>query len=148
MNLKSTDGQIDRQSTDKSRKSTDVSDLVARGGRAQSPDTHPTGRSNHPTADGMRMTPKEEAHRSHAAARRHQQGLGAREVHNITVTRDEILCSLTKPEVFILAIAEFQDEARDNVHYLRQPFRSEHAFGATSVNYDLTDLTLRASAPI
>ena len=66
---------------------------------------------------------------------------------NITVTRNEILYSLNKPDAFILAIVEFHDATRHGVHYLRQPFRSEPDFGATSVNYDLADLILRASAP-
>ena len=45
----------------------------------------------------------------------------------ITVTRNEILYSLNKPEDFILAIVEFMgDEHR--VHYAREPFRARARF--------------------
>ncbi len=65
----------------------------------------------------------------------------------ITVTRNEILYSLNKPEDFILAIVEFMPEERHKVHYIRQPFRREPDFGVTSVNYDFSDLLSRAGAP-
>jgi SNF2 family DNA or RNA helicase len=65
----------------------------------------------------------------------------------ITVTRNEILYSLNKPEDFILAIVEFLDGDTHRVHYLRQPFKREPDFGVTSVNYDFADLLARASAP-
>jgi hypothetical protein len=65
----------------------------------------------------------------------------------ITVTRNEILYSLNKPEDFILAIVEFLDESTHKVHYLRQPFGREPDFGVTSVNYDFTELLARAGKP-
>ncbi len=65
----------------------------------------------------------------------------------VTVTRNEILYSLNKPDDFILAIVEFQGEDRHQVHYLRQPFRREPDFGVTSVNYDFAELLARAEAP-
>lgn len=65
----------------------------------------------------------------------------------ITVTRNEILYSLNKPEDYILAIVEFLADGDHRVHYVRQPFRSEPDFGATSVNYDFADLLARAQAP-
>ena len=65
----------------------------------------------------------------------------------ITVTRNEILYSLNKPDDFILAIVEFFDENEHRVHYVRQPFQREPDFGVTSVNYDLKDLIDRAEAP-
>ena len=65
----------------------------------------------------------------------------------ITVTKNEILCSLNKPEDFILAIVEFLDDTNHRVHYLRQPFQREPDFGASSVNYDFADLLARADAP-
>jgi len=64
----------------------------------------------------------------------------------ITVTRNEILYSLNKPDDFILAIVEFMG-AGHRVHYLRQPFRREPDFGATSVNYNFVELITRASPP-
>lgn len=64
----------------------------------------------------------------------------------ITVTRNEILYSLNKPEDFILAIVEFDGDSH-HVHYVRQPFTREPDFGVTSVNYDFADLITRASRP-
>ena len=65
----------------------------------------------------------------------------------ITVTRNEILFSLNKPDGFILAIVEFPDEGGHRVHYLRRPFRREPDFGATGVLYDFSDLLARAGEP-
>ena len=65
----------------------------------------------------------------------------------ITVTRNEILYSLNKPEDFILAIVEFTGEETHNVHYLRQPFQREPDFGVTSVNYDFASLLLASTEP-
>lgn len=63
----------------------------------------------------------------------------------ITVTRNEILYSLNKPEDFILAIVEFSDGENHRAHYLRQPFQREPDFGVTSVNYDFAELLARAA---
>ncbi|MBI5524649.1 MAG: DUF3883 domain-containing protein [Desulfarculus sp.] len=65
----------------------------------------------------------------------------------ITVTRNEILYSLNKPEDFILAIVEFTDGDGYRVHYLRQPFQREPDFGVTSVNYGFAELLARAGSP-
>jgi len=65
----------------------------------------------------------------------------------ITVTRNEILYSLNKPEDFILAIVEFMSDDTHRVHYLRLPFRREPDFGVTSVNYDFGELLARAEVP-
>jgi SNF2 family DNA or RNA helicase len=64
----------------------------------------------------------------------------------ITVTRNEILYSLNKPDDFILAIVEFDGDAH-RVHYIRQPFRREPDFGVTSVNYDFAELLAKATTP-
>ena len=64
----------------------------------------------------------------------------------ITVTKNEILYSLNKPDDFILAIVEFDGETH-RVHYVRRPFQREPDFGVTSVNYDFTDLLARAEGP-
>jgi len=40
----------------------------------------------------------------------------------ITVTRNEILYSLNKPDDFILAIVEFAVDDTHRVHYVRRPF--------------------------
>lgn len=65
----------------------------------------------------------------------------------VTVTKNEILYSLNKPDDFILAIVEFRDGASERVHYVRRPFQREPDFGAASVNYVMADLLKRAEAP-
>ena len=65
----------------------------------------------------------------------------------ITVTKNEILYSLNKPDDFILAIVEFLDADSHRVHYVRRPFQREPDFGVTSVNYDFPELILRAESP-
>ena len=65
----------------------------------------------------------------------------------ITVTKNEILYSLNKPDDFILAIVEFLDGGRHRVRYLHHPFQREPDFGVTSVNYDFAKLLVRAEAP-
>ena len=65
----------------------------------------------------------------------------------VTVTRNEILYSLNKPEDFILAIVAFQDSDSHRVHYIREPFQREPDFGAASVNYAFQDLLSKAEEP-
>ena len=65
----------------------------------------------------------------------------------VTVTRNEVLCSLNRPDDFILAIVELLGGEQHRVHYVRRPFRREPDFGVTSVNYDLRELIDRAEAP-
>mgnify|MGYP001443691682 CR=1 FL=1 len=65
----------------------------------------------------------------------------------ITVTRNEILYSLNKPESFILAMVEFGPNDCHKVYYLRNPFQREPDFGVTSVNYNFADLLARAGDP-
>jgi hypothetical protein len=65
----------------------------------------------------------------------------------ITVTKNEILYSLNKPEDFILAIVEFLEGDAHRVHYVRRPFQREPDFGVTSVNYDFAELIRRSGEP-
>ena len=65
----------------------------------------------------------------------------------VTVTRNEILYSLNKPDDFILAIVLFDGSDRPPVRYVRQPFQREPDFGAASVNYTLRDLLAKAEDP-
>ena len=69
------------------------------------------------------------------------------DAETITVTRNEILYSLNKPDDFILAIVVFLGRTEHRVHYVRQPFQREPDFGVTSVNYKLQDLLARAEDP-
>jgi len=65
----------------------------------------------------------------------------------VTVTRNEILYSLNKPEDFILGIVEFLADDTHRVHYVRSPFQREPDFGVTSVNYELAALLTRSEGP-
>ncbi|MBM3464271.1 MAG: DUF3883 domain-containing protein, partial [Armatimonadetes bacterium] len=67
--------------------------------------------------------------------------------NTVTVTKNEILTSLNKPDEFILALVEFLEGDGHRVHYVRRPFRREPDFGVTSVNYDFSELLLRAGEP-
>ncbi len=66
---------------------------------------------------------------------------------DITVTRNEILTALNKPEEFILAIVLFRDTQSSSVHYVRRPFGAEPDFGVTSVKYNLGELLAKAEEP-
>jgi superfamily II DNA or RNA helicase len=92
--------------------------------------------------------------------------LGAK---TVTVTKNEILTALNKPDDFILAIvlvphaqdspntdpyqlkemAETYRIAQDGsqTYYIRRPFAKEPDFGVTSVNYNLDDLLEKAENP-
>ena len=65
----------------------------------------------------------------------------------VTVTRNEILYSLNKPEDFILAMVEFLPQGQYRTRYLREPFSTEPDFGVTSVNYDFAQLLARSEEP-
>jgi superfamily II DNA or RNA helicase len=65
----------------------------------------------------------------------------------VTVTKNEILTSLNKPDDFILALVEFQGGNGHRVRYLRRPFHREPDFGVTSVNYNFLELIARGENP-
>jgi hypothetical protein len=65
----------------------------------------------------------------------------------VTVTMNEILYSLNKPEDFILAMVGFGADGSHEVRYLRRPFGQEPDFGVTCVNYDFEELLARAELP-
>ncbi|HOC22617.1 MAG TPA: helicase-related protein [Anaerolineae bacterium] len=71
----------------------------------------------------------------------------AAEADTVTVTRNEILTSLNKPENYILALVAFETLERYQVRYLQRPFQREPDFGVTSVNYDFAELWARAGEP-
>lgn len=64
----------------------------------------------------------------------------------VTVTKNEILTALNKPEQFILAIVEVDGEAT-TPYYVRQPFSREPDFAVTSVNYNLSELMSKGGPP-
>ena len=57
----------------------------------------------------------------------------------VTVSKNEILTALNKPEEFILAVVEVDGEHTHTI-YLRYPFKNALDFSATSANYDIQDL--------
>ena len=64
----------------------------------------------------------------------------------VTITKNEVLTGLNKPDDFILAIATI-DNGQTSVRYVRKPFENEPDFKATSVNYDLGKLLAQAEEP-
>jgi hypothetical protein len=64
----------------------------------------------------------------------------------VTLTKNEILTGLNKPDEFILAIVII-DQDSTVVRYCRTPFETEPDFKATSVNYDLDKLLAQAKEP-
>ena len=57
----------------------------------------------------------------------------------VTVTKNEILTALNKPDDFILAIVLIDGDETE-VYYVKHPFKREPDFYATSINYDLNEL--------
>ena len=66
---------------------------------------------------------------------------------SVTITKNEILTALNKPEQFILAVVEVDGEKAAKPTYIRQPFGREPDFGVTSVNYKLSDLLAKGEPP-
>lgn len=64
-----------------------------------------------------------------------------------TVTCGEIITVLNKAETFILAIVQVANGFTSEPRYVRQLFQKKPDFAATSVNYRLSDLLVRAEAP-
>ena len=78
--------------------------------------------------------------------------------NTVTITKNEILTALNKPEQFILVVVEVDlpapSEARQaggekaaKITYVRKPFVREPDFGVTSVNYKLVDLLAKGEPP-
>ena len=68
----------------------------------------------------------------------------------VTVTQNEILYSLNKPDDFVLALVEFLEGDDHRVHYLRRPFEQSGVttdFNGSSVNFPMRDLLARAEQP-
>jgi hypothetical protein len=70
----------------------------------------------------------------------------AKGADTVTVTKNEILTALNKPEQFILAVVEVDGDIAKPC-YVRQPFSREPDFGVTSVNYKLSELVARGRPP-
>lgn len=70
----------------------------------------------------------------------------AKGTDTVTVTKNEILTALNKPDQFILAIVEV-DGSSTTPWYIWQPFNREPDFGVTSVNYKIAELLARGEKP-
>ena len=64
----------------------------------------------------------------------------------VTVTKNEIMAGLNKPDDFILALVEVNGD-KAVARYVRRPFTREPDFAATSVNYDLKELLQDGGEP-
>jgi hypothetical protein len=65
----------------------------------------------------------------------------------VTLTKNEILTALNKPEEFILALVAVDGAAAHTPQYVRRPFTREPDFGVTSVTYDLSELLAKVKVP-
>jgi superfamily II DNA or RNA helicase len=68
----------------------------------------------------------------------------APDARTVTITRNEILTGLNKPEEYTLAIVYVDETAAKTPRYVRRPFQREPDFGVESVNYDLEELLARS----
>lgn len=70
----------------------------------------------------------------------------------VTVTKNEIITALNKPDNFILALVQVplaEDmEGNCSIHYLRRPFHKEPDFAVTSINYDWLELWQQGTEPV
>lgn len=65
----------------------------------------------------------------------------------VTITKNEILTGLNKPDEFILAVVLVDGDKVHEPVYVRRPFGREPDFGVTSVNYDLSELLAKGNQP-
>jgi hypothetical protein len=65
----------------------------------------------------------------------------------VTITRNEIVTALNKPEDFILALVEVDGEHAAEPRYIKRPFDREPGFTEVSVNYDIKKLLDVAEKP-
>ena len=64
----------------------------------------------------------------------------------VTVTKNEILTSLNRPDGYVLAIVFVESGKAEKPVYLRKPFNQEPEFGTASVNFKLSELLEKAAA--
>jgi hypothetical protein len=68
----------------------------------------------------------------------------------VTVTKNEILYSLNKPDDFILAMVAFGADGSHEVRYLRRPFQEKGVttdFAGATVNFPFARLLSEATSP-
>lgn len=64
----------------------------------------------------------------------------------VTVTRNEILTALNKPDDFILAIGQVEN-GQEKLVYVRRPFQLEPEFAVESINYKFQEFLSRGESP-
>ncbi|GHS93855.1 RNA helicase [Synergistales bacterium] len=67
----------------------------------------------------------------------------AKGANTVTVSKNEILTAFNKPDEYILAVVEV-DGTNTHTVYLKKPFHERPDFAATSVNYNIGELTHNA----
>ncbi len=65
----------------------------------------------------------------------------------VTITKNEILTALNKPESYYLALVEIEGNCAREIRYIKQPFKQKPDFSVTSINYDWNKLWERGVAP-
>lgn len=65
----------------------------------------------------------------------------------VTVTKNEILTALNKPESYYLTMVEVENGIAREIRYIRNPFGQKPDFGVTSVNYNWDELWKRGVPP-
>ncbi len=66
----------------------------------------------------------------------------------VTVTKNEILTALNKPDDYILALVFIGPNGAEKPRYLSKPFEQEPDFATASVTFRLKDLMARVETPI
>jgi Domain of unknown function (DUF3883) len=64
----------------------------------------------------------------------------------VTVTRNEVLTALNKPDDFILAIVRVNG-SQIEPSYVRRPFTNDVDFSVESINYKIGELLAQATKP-
>ena len=62
------------------------------------------------------------------------------EATTVTVTRNEIMACLNKPELFLLALVTVKNRLAEPPKYIRHFIKQEPDWAVASINYDLKDL--------
>jgi hypothetical protein len=70
----------------------------------------------------------------------------AKGAETVTVTKNEILTGLNRPDAYILAIVLVEEGMAETPAYVRCPFTQEPDFGVASVNFKLNELLDRVTA--
>ena len=71
----------------------------------------------------------------------------AADADTVTVTKNEILTALNRPQDYILAIVRVGADGAATPRYVREPFHQEPDFAAASVNFDLQHLMKKGANP-